>query len=185
MDCMFSCRCAIYWVPAMLVLEVCIPSIKADKTLPGWNEPFIQERLLLKSKECDDVSKQQPRKNSTKIILRLARQAWLQTKDVPCNPFAFTKVGLRFLPNFANFAWWFRLVYEMHVTTLCWSINSHNCALGGMVTLTCCTSYINKLVHSLNTTSDMDFVKNFTHPDFQAKSFTPQKCVICDSFFAN
>ena len=33
--------------------------------------------------------------------------------------------------------------------------------------------------------SDMEFVKNFTHPDFQAKSFTPQKCVICDSFFAN
>ena len=30
---------------------------------------------------------------------------------------------------------------------------------------------------------DMEFVKNFTHPDFQAKSFTPQKCVICDSFF--
>ena len=33
--------------------------------------------------------------------------------------------------------------------------------------------------------SDMEFVKNFTLPDFQAKSFTPQKCVICDSFFAN
>ena len=32
---------------------------------------------------------------------------------------------------------------------------------------------------------DMEFVKNFTHPDFQAKSFTPQKCVICDSFFTN
>ena len=32
---------------------------------------------------------------------------------------------------------------------------------------------------------DMEFVKNFTHPDFQAKSFTPQKCVICDSFFGN
>ena len=32
--------------------------------------------------------------------------------------------------------------------------------------------------------SDMEFVKNFTHPDFQAKSFTPQKCVICDSFFS-
>jgi len=31
---------------------------------------------------------------------------------------------------------------------------------------------------------DMEFVKNFTHPDFQAKSFTPQKCVICDSFFS-
>ena len=29
------------------------------------------------------------------------------------------------------------------------------------------------------------FVKNFTHPDFQAKSFTPQKCVICDIFPAN
>ena len=33
------------------------------------------------------------------------------------------------------------------------------------------------------TGADMEFVKNFTHPDFQAKSFTPQKCVICDSFF--
>ena len=30
--------------------------------------------------------------------------------------------------------------------------------------------------------ADMEIVKNFTHPDFQAKSFTPQKCVICDSF---
>ena len=33
--------------------------------------------------------------------------------------------------------------------------------------------------------ADMEFVKKFTHPYFQAKSFTPQKCVICDSFFAN
>ena len=33
--------------------------------------------------------------------------------------------------------------------------------------------------------TDMESVKNFTHPDFQAKNFTPQKCVICDSFFAN
>ena len=33
--------------------------------------------------------------------------------------------------------------------------------------------------------SDMEFVKNFTHPDFRAKSFTPQKCVICDFFLAN
>ena len=32
---------------------------------------------------------------------------------------------------------------------------------------------------------DMEFVKNFIHPDFQAKSFTPQKSVICDSFFTN
>ena len=31
--------------------------------------------------------------------------------------------------------------------------------------------------------ADMIFVQNFTQPDFQAKSFTPQKCVICDSFF--
>ena len=28
--------------------------------------------------------------------------------------------------------------------------------------------------------TDMIFVKNFTQPDFQAKNFTPQKCVICD-----
>ena len=33
--------------------------------------------------------------------------------------------------------------------------------------------------------TDMEFVKNFTHPDFQAKNFTPQKCVICDIFLAN
>ena len=29
------------------------------------------------------------------------------------------------------------------------------------------------------TSADMIFVKNFTRPDFQAKSFTLQKCVIC------
>ena len=33
--------------------------------------------------------------------------------------------------------------------------------------------------------TDMEFVKNFTHPDFQAKSFTPQKCVVCGIFLAN
>ena len=33
--------------------------------------------------------------------------------------------------------------------------------------------------------ADMIFVQNFTQPDFQAKSFTPQKCVICDIFLAN
>ena len=33
--------------------------------------------------------------------------------------------------------------------------------------------------------SDMEFVKKFTHPDFQAKNFTPQKCVNCDIFLAN
>ena len=33
--------------------------------------------------------------------------------------------------------------------------------------------------------SDMKFVKNFTHPGFQATSFTPQKCVICEFFLAN
>ena len=32
---------------------------------------------------------------------------------------------------------------------------------------------------------DMEFVKNFTHPDFQAKNFTPQKRVNCDIFLAN
>ena len=31
---------------------------------------------------------------------------------------------------------------------------------------------------------DMIFVQKFTQPDFQAKSFTPQKCVICDFFLA-
>ena len=31
--------------------------------------------------------------------------------------------------------------------------------------------------------ADMIFVQNFTLPDFQAKSFTPQKSVICDIFF--
>ena len=32
---------------------------------------------------------------------------------------------------------------------------------------------------------DMIFVQNFTQPDFQAKSFTPQNCVICNIFLAN
>ena len=32
---------------------------------------------------------------------------------------------------------------------------------------------------------DMIFVKNFTQPDFQAKKFTPEKCVNCDIFLAN
>ena len=42
---------------------------------------------------------------------------------------------------------------------------------------------INLVNNMFYVVSDMEFVKNFTHPDFQAKSFTPQKCVICDSFF--
>ena len=42
-----------------------------------------------------------------------------------------------------------------------------------------------KIFQNIIKPPDMEFVKNFTHPDFQAKSFTPQKCVICDSFFAN
>ena len=33
--------------------------------------------------------------------------------------------------------------------------------------------------------ADMEFVKNFTQPDFQAINFTPQKCVNCDIFLAN
>ena len=41
------------------------------------------------------------------------------------------------------------------------------------------------LAELLSSLPDMEFVKNFTHPDFQAKSFTPQKCVICDIFLAN
>ena len=36
-----------------------------------------------------------------------------------------------------------------------------------------------------NCIPDMEFVKNFTHPDFQAKIFTPQKRVNCDIFLAN
>ena len=32
---------------------------------------------------------------------------------------------------------------------------------------------------------DIIFVQNFIQPDFQAKSFTLQKCVICDIFLAN
>ena len=32
---------------------------------------------------------------------------------------------------------------------------------------------------------DMIFVQKFTQPDFQATSFTPQKCVIYDIFLAN
>ena len=46
-------------------------------------------------------------------------------------------------------------------------------------------NYTTRKCSNENSNSDMEFVKNFTHPDFQAKSFTPQKCVICDSFFAN
>ena len=42
-----------------------------------------------------------------------------------------------------------------------------------------------KMQASNSVDADMEFVKNFTHLDFQAKSFTPQKCVICDSFFGN
>ena len=37
----------------------------------------------------------------------------------------------------------------------------------------------------LKTKTDMEFVKNFTQPDFQAKNFTPQKRVNCDIFLAN
>ena len=33
--------------------------------------------------------------------------------------------------------------------------------------------------------ANMEFVKNFTQPDFQAKNFTPQKRVNCDIFLAN
>ena len=33
--------------------------------------------------------------------------------------------------------------------------------------------------------SDMIFVQNITQPDFQAKIFTPHKCVTCDIFLAN
>ena len=33
--------------------------------------------------------------------------------------------------------------------------------------------------------ADMIFVRNFTQPDFPAKSCTAQKCVICDIFLAN
>ena len=45
------------------------------------------------------------------------------------------------------------------------------------------TIQVIQLIHMVQ--ADMIFVKNFTQPDFQAKSFTPQKCVICDSFFGN
>ena len=33
--------------------------------------------------------------------------------------------------------------------------------------------------------TDMEFVKNFTQPDFRAINFTTQKCVNCDIFLAN
>ena len=71
-------------------------------------------------------------------------------KMFPATPLHFQKLAhISF--QILHFPGWFRLFYEMHVTALCWFVNSHNCALGGMVTLTCCTSYINKLAHSLNT----------------------------------
>ena len=47
------------------------------------------------------------------------------------------------------------------------------------------TTLSSNLISQEKARADMEFVKNFTHPDFQAKSFTPQKCVICDIFFAN
>ena len=37
------------------------------------------------------------------------------------------------------------------------------------------------VVHQL---SDMIFVQLFTHPDFQAKNFTPVKSIICDIFYS-
>ena len=39
--------------------------------------------------------------------------------------------------------------------------------------------------HTYDDQTDMIFVQNFTQPDFQAKSFAPQKCVIYDIFLAN
>ena len=45
-------------------------------------------------------------------------------------------------------------------------------------------SWISRGVEIVKLLPDMEFVKNFTHQDVQAKSFTPQKCVICDSFFS-
>ena len=44
---------------------------------------------------------------------------------------------------------------------------------------------MNKLQFDQQMNSDMEFVKNFTQPDFQAKNFTPQKRVNCDIFLAN
>ena len=41
------------------------------------------------------------------------------------------------------------------------------------------------LIKMMRRNTDMIFVQNFTQPDFQAKSFTPQKCVIRDIFLAN
>ena len=37
----------------------------------------------------------------------------------------------------------------------------------------------------LLTGPDMIYVRNLTQPDFQATSFTPQKCIICDIFLTN
>ena len=48
-----------------------------------------------------------------------------------------------------------------------------------------CTYYVITFGGPERPPPDMKFVKNFTQPDFQAKSFTPQKCVICDIFPAN
>ena len=44
---------------------------------------------------------------------------------------------------------------------------------------------MNKLQFDQQMNSDMEFVKNFTQPDFQAKNFTLQKRVNCDIFLAN
>ena len=39
--------------------------------------------------------------------------------------------------------------------------------------------------HTYDDHTDMIFVQSFTPPDFQAKSFALQKCVIYDIFLAN
>ena len=42
------------------------------------------------------------------------------------------------------------------------------------------THVANRRLHYGVTQSDMIFVQNFTLPNFHAKNFTPQKCVICN-----
>ena len=41
---------------------------------------------------------------------------------------------------------------------------------------------ITRQIRNIALPADMIFVKIFTQPDFQAKNFTPVKCVICDLF---
>ena len=73
--------------------------------------------------------------------------------------------------------------YKFSSGALCYFRNkcvvfAHNCKFSNLIH--CHEQYIICIPYT-----DIIFVKNFTQPDFQVKSFTPQKCIICDIFLAN